>query len=81
LDKSLVSVIVAAFEAEATIRQTLSSVLAQTYQEIEVMVVDDGSSDANSAIVGGISGKRCQISAHPAEQCGSILALPPFKNE
>jgi glycosyltransferase involved in cell wall biosynthesis len=51
LDKPLVSVVVPAFDAAANIRQALNSVLAQTYQEIEVIVVDDGSSDATSSIV------------------------------
>jgi glycosyltransferase involved in cell wall biosynthesis len=46
------SVIVPAFDAAANIRQTLNSVLSQRYQQIEAVVVDDGSSDATSAVVG-----------------------------
>jgi glycosyltransferase involved in cell wall biosynthesis len=51
LDKALVSVIVPAFNAAAYIRQTLYSVLAQTYRKIEVILVDDGSSDSTAKIV------------------------------
>jgi glycosyltransferase involved in cell wall biosynthesis len=49
--KLLVSVIIPAFDAAKHISQALNSVLSQTYEAIEVIVVNDGSSDATSSIV------------------------------
>jgi glycosyltransferase involved in cell wall biosynthesis len=51
LSGHLVSVIIPAFNAANHIRQTLISVLGQTHQTLEVIVVDDGSTDATAAIV------------------------------
>lgn len=46
----LVSVVVPAFNAEGTIAATLCSISAQTWTNLEILVVDDGSTDGTAAI-------------------------------
>jgi len=47
----LVTVIVPAYNAGATIGATLDSIRAQTHTNLEVLVIDDGSTDATAEIV------------------------------
>jgi glycosyltransferase involved in cell wall biosynthesis len=46
----LVSVVIPSFNAEAWIAETLRSVQAQTYRPLEIILVDDGSTDQTAAI-------------------------------
>ncbi|MEL6495212.1 MAG: glycosyltransferase [Cyanobacteria bacterium J06623_7] len=47
----LVSVIIPCFNAEAWVAEAIDSVLEQTYQSLEIIVIDDGSSDRSLSII------------------------------
>jgi glycosyltransferase involved in cell wall biosynthesis len=51
MSSELVTVIVPAYNASLSIGETLSSIRAQTHKNLEVLVIDDGSTDATAEIV------------------------------
>lgn len=51
MDKPLVSVCIPTYNNEDTIEETVSSVLRQTWKNLELVIVDDGSSDRTYELV------------------------------
>ena len=51
-----VSVVMPAFNAEAFIVEAIASVLVQAHRPLEVIVVDDGSTDSTAALAASFGG-------------------------
>ena len=57
----MISVIIPLYNKEAAIAQSLKSVLSQEYNDFEVVIVDDGSTDGSVAIVEAKNDPRIRL--------------------
>lgn len=60
-----VSVVIPAYNAERTIERAVRSMLAQSYSDLEVIVVDDGSTDGTVEVVCSIDDPRLRLIEQP----------------
>lgn len=69
-----ISVIIPAYNAMATISETLASVRAQTHRDLEILVIDDGSTDDTVKIVRCHSGEDSRVRLIEQAQGGVAAA-------
>lgn len=81
----LVTLIIPAYNCENYIEQTLQSVINQTYRNIEILLVDDGSTDTTGKICDVYSKKDERVVVYHKENGGQAsarnLALADAKGE
>ncbi len=76
MQSPLVTVVIPAFNAAGFIGDALGGVLAQTYRNLEVVVVDDGSTDGTASVVRAFTDSRVRLVSTPnagvgaARNCG-----------
>ena len=66
--KPLVSVIMALFDEEQYVKNTIQSILNQTYQNFEIIIVDDYSTDNSVQLCEGFNDERIRIYSKTTEK-------------
>ena len=75
MEKPLISIVMVNYNHEETIGPAIESVLAQTYQNWELIIVDDGSTDNSVAIVETYAKKDARIKFYPQKQNRQICVV------
>ena len=70
----MVSIIVPAYNVEKALSRSLDSALAQTYSPIEIVIVDDGSSDGTGAVADQYAAEHSSIKVIHQENQGVFKA-------
>jgi glycosyltransferase involved in cell wall biosynthesis len=66
-----VTVVIPAYNRAASVGRAIASVLNQTCQDFEIIVVDDGSTDATAASVAAFADRRIRLLRHERNRGGS----------
>lgn len=74
MNSPLVSIVIPLYNKEKSIKTTLESALKQTYTKIEIVVVDDGSTDNGAEIVKSMAEKDKRIKFVHQQNSGAFSA-------
>lgn len=74
MNTPLISVIVPVFNTEPYLRKCLDSVTTQTYENIEIICIDDGSTDNSPAILAEYAARDSRIVIHTQPNAGLSAA-------
>lgn len=70
-----ISVVLPVFNAEAYVREAVESILAQSFTDFELIVINDGSSDGSGAILRDLAIRDARIRLIERPNAGLVLAL------
>ncbi|HJD46111.1 MAG TPA: glycosyltransferase family 2 protein [Candidatus Mediterraneibacter norfolkensis] len=73
-DRPLISVIIPVYNVEKYLRRCIESVIGQTYQNLEILLVDDGSSDGSPQICDEYAEKDSRITVLHISNSGPSAA-------
>lgn len=74
MDEPLISIIIPAYNAEKFIERTILSAINQAYKDIEVIVLDDGSTDSTGDMVRKLQKKDSRVRYYYQENQGLALS-------
>lgn len=81
VNQPLVSVCIPAYNCEKYIHQTIESVINQTYTNIEIIIVDDGSTDDTKNILESLIDKKITIYHQSNKGAAAARNLAYFKSK
>lgn len=67
-----VSVVIPTYNREAELPRAIESVLNQTYRDLELLVVDDGSTDGTQSLLDAIADSRLRVITHETNRGANV---------
>ena len=74
MENALISVIVPVYNAEKYLADCVQSIISQTYRNLEIILVDDGSKDSSGSICDSFAEKDSRIKVIHQENAGVSAA-------
>jgi len=65
MNMSLISIVLAVYNGEKTIQETIDSVSKQTFSDFELIIINDGSNDSTLDVVSKIQDTRIKVFSYP----------------